>query len=86
MEQNLMAAETSAVKLFGSTLSETAKALSNAHLGKRSTSQDRSKAIIRIIISFVLLAAGVFFVGYPRGESQTIGATMIGGVIGYWLK
>lgn len=79
---------------FGSTLRETVAAFRGANLGKpkeagRSKSEqkeEKAKATVRIIISFLLLLAGVFFIGYNHGNSQTIGATMIGAITGYWLK
>lgn len=77
------------MKHFGTTLNETFDAL-GAHLGRSRIGSmpksDRIEAIGRIVISFLLFAAGLFLVVYDRGQSQTIGATLFGGIIGYWLK
>ena len=75
------------IKLFGTTIRETTWALTSVHLGKGNpTKADRTKATVRIVISFILLFAGIFFVGYHKGESQTIGGTILGALTGYWLK
>jgi hypothetical protein len=78
------------VKLFGTTIKETVDAFRGAHLGgkkgAKNQAEDKAKAVIRIVISFLLLTAGVFFFGYNHGNSRTIGATIIGAITGYWLK
>jgi len=80
------------IKLFGTTIRETSWALSGAHLGKPKggeatpAAEDRTKAIVRIVISLVLLFAAIFFVGFNKGNSQTVGGSILGALTGYWLK
>ena len=87
------------IRLFGTTIRETGWALdTSVRLGKEKpaptqsspvaapTQEDRSKAIARIVISLILLFAGIFFVGYNKGNSQTVGGTILGALAGYWLK
>ena len=53
---------------------------------KTDKKEEKRKATVRIIITFILLFAGIFFIGYQQGNSQTIGATILGAITGYWLK
>jgi hypothetical protein len=47
---------------------------------------NRRIAIVRIVVSFVLVVIGVYLTVLNRGESQTIGSALLSGVMGYWLK
>lgn len=84
----------STVRLFGTTLSETVQALSRRPVTRstaRETSQvgsdDRTKAIMRIIVTLVLLAlAAYLLIAHPESEDKTIPASIISAVLGYWLK
>jgi amino acid permease len=88
------------VKFWGTTIDETINAFKGTHLGSKKSEEkkkseeeiskekdeEKRKATVRIAITFILLLAGIFFVGYQQGNSQTIGATIIGAITGYWLK
>jgi hypothetical protein len=73
------------VKLFGSTISETVSAL-NARIhagGEQPSSDDKVKAIGRIIISclMIILATYLFIKG-----SKDVAGTIVGAITGYWMK
>jgi uncharacterized membrane protein YjjP (DUF1212 family) len=80
------------VKFWGTTIEETIDAFRKTHMGtkkgeeKTDKKEEKRKATVRIIVTFVLLLAGIFFIGYNQGNSQTIGATIVGAITGYWLK
>lgn len=73
------------VQLFGSTLKETKKILETGiHAGgKQITKEDKNKVIGRIIITclMIFLAAYLFTSG-----NKDVGGTIIGAVIGYWIR
>lgn len=73
------------VKLFGTTLNETNRVL-NAGIhagGEQVTKEDKNKVIGRIIISclLILLATYLFSTG-----SKDVGGTIVGAILGYWVK
>lgn len=71
---------------FGTTFSETVTAL-GLHLGRKATSKiDRWNAIARIVVTGVVLAVGIGMTVWGKGSQETLGSTMIGAVMGYWLK
>lgn len=75
------------VKLFGTTIKETINAFTPVHLsGQQSDSskEDKTKAIGRIIVTFLLFAFAVYLI--TNNSSKDLGNTIIGGIIGYWLK
>lgn len=75
------------VKLFGTTLNETIQAFKPVHLGEQQSSasnEDRIKAIGRLIITLLLFGFAVFLITADKGKD--LGNTIIGGIIGYWLK
>ena len=85
------------VKLIGATIIETVNALKGAHAGEeqkpaemtfaekaKQASEDKLKAWVRLIVSAIALGFGIYLVKDPK--TQTIGASMISTVIGYWLK
>jgi hypothetical protein len=75
------------VKLFGSTISETINAFKSVHLGGANqtvgTSEDRIKAISRMIISILLIFLATYL--FSSNNKET-GSTIIGALIGYWIK
>ncbi|WP_209400455.1 hypothetical protein [Pseudozobellia sp. WGM2] len=78
------------VKLFGTTVKETLNAINPnpVHLGDNNPSSanenDKIKAIGRIIVTVVLLGFSIYLSLYS--DNSELGSTMIGGIIGYWLK
>jgi len=79
------------VRIFGKTLSETSKALggeNSSHWGTKreqgKSSEDKVKAIGRIVVSVIILGVAVFLVKND-GESMLAG-TLFGSVTGYWLS
>lgn len=77
------------ITLFGTTLRETAAALGRTTLGyepSNATGDDRTIAIARIVISFLLLCAGLFFIARGTGNQTAMGNSMVSGIIGYWLR
>lgn len=72
------------VKLFGTTIAETSKAFAPIHAGgTQSTKDDKTKAIGRIIVTCLLLFLGAYL--FTSG-SKDVGGTIVGAVIGYWMK
>lgn len=75
------------IRLFGTTISETARALhSTMHLGEKETApskDDKIKAWGRLIVSILLIGFAVY--SFVSG-SKEVGGTVIGAVTGYWLK
>lgn len=73
------------IKLFGTTVNETINTLGGrVHLGgKQTTKEDRTKVIGRIIVTCLLIIVAVylFFIG-----NKDVGGTIIGAIVGYWMK
>lgn len=77
------------VKLFGSTIKETIDAFEGVKFGGEQASAskvDRQKAIMRIIISLLLFGLAVALIFALDGKQDELASTIIGGIIGYWLK
>ena len=79
------------MKHFGSTIAETKAALSkpSINLGTKDEEvwrKNRFEAKSRLLISLLLVLAGFSLVYLNINESQTIGASAISAVIGYWIK
>ena len=80
------------VRLFGTTISETINAFGEARLGPPrdappvTRSDDKIKAIGRIIVSLVLIIISTFLIAANQGQSQSVGVATLGLVTGYWLK
>ncbi|UFH55402.1 hypothetical protein [Spirosoma sp. KNUC1025] len=75
------------VKLFGSTIQETLDAFKPVHMGRgqpTNSQEDKTKAIARIIFTFLLFFFSVYLI--VNDKSKDVGTTIIGGIIGYWLK
>lgn len=74
------------IKFFGTTLSETKTALEGRiHLGgKQVTKEDKTKAIGRIIISCLLALIATYLI--TSGKSEGTGTTIMGALVGYWIK
>lgn len=72
------------VKLFGTTLEETATALQGRHLSSEDTSNDKTKAVVRIVVSLVLCIVGVYLTLVQ--DKTTEGVALLTLVAGYWLK
>ena len=79
------------IKYFGTTLNETVKALSGTHLGTTNNKlgttdnkNDKSKAVIRIVVSIVLCLVGAYLI---IGQNKTTeGVALLTLVGGYWLR
>jgi hypothetical protein len=72
------------IRLFGSTLKETIstfRRLPQAALPV--TKEDKMKVIGRLVITILLLIAAIYCLATDNKE---IGGTMLGAIIGYWLK
>jgi hypothetical protein len=80
------------VQLFGTTISETLEAFKGTQLGPRKKPPssvrpgDKSKALGRLIVSLLLTLTATFLIAANQGQSQTVGAAILGSVAGYWLK
>lgn len=75
----------SKIKLFGQTLAETKRTLeTGVHLGPdQVTQEDRVKVIGRIIVTVVM----IFLATYLFTQNKdTVAGTIVGAVIGYWIK
>lgn len=74
------------IKLFGTTIKETISVFEPVHLGPKSKTKPNDKliAIVRMIVSFLFLAVGLYLV--VKTEHEGLGSVMVGSVIGYWLK
>jgi hypothetical protein len=70
----------------GRTLKETAVdlGLTRPHLG--TSSGTKSRAVMRIVLTFVVLGAAVWLIYIDKHDSQTLAAGFIGTVIGYWFN
>ncbi|MFT3948278.1 MAG: hypothetical protein QM763_15005 [Agriterribacter sp.] len=74
------------IKLFGTTIDETTKALKPVHLGEdqsTTTKDDKIKAIGRIVVSVILLLLAIYLF---TSNNKEVGGTIIGAICGYWLK
>lgn len=83
------------IRFFGTTMNETFQVLAGstgAHLGPGREGEyeikegDKLKAIVRIILSLLLIFIGTFFVVQNEGNSESIGSSILGVVAGYWFK
>ena len=84
------------IRMFGTTLRETLDAFAPAdkrpHLGEgirrenAVESSDLVKAIVRTVVTLVLLFVGVYCLLAMEGQPQQIGIALLGLVGGYWLK
>ena len=74
------------VELFGTTIKETKQAFGGMHLGDQpggTSKEDLIKAWGRLILSILLVGFAVF--SFVSGNRE-VGGTVIGAIIGYWLK
>ncbi len=73
------------IKHFGNTISETLRVLqSGIHLGgKQVTKEDKHKVIGRIIVTCLMIFLATFL--FATGNKD-IGGTIVGAIIGYWIK
>ncbi len=81
---------------FGTTFGETWDALrGKASMGKQTLQADRNlpkwkkeryEAGCRLAVSLLLIVSGVVLIVVQRGQSETLGASMISGVLGYWVR
>ena len=75
------------VKFFGTTINETIAAFKPIHLGSgqsEASKDDKTKAIGRIIVTLLLFGFTVYLI--VTGVNKELGNTIVGGIIGYWLK
>ena len=76
------------VKLFGTTLEETRNAFTRPNAGgsntKAGSKDDRMKSWVRIVITFVLLFVSIWF--FQTDKNKEVASSIIGAIIGYWLK
>jgi len=78
------------IKLFGTTVNETLSVFKDKgiHLDgekqSKVTKEDRVKAIGRIIVTILLFGFSVYLISWEINKD--VGNTIIGGIIGYWLK
>ena len=70
------------------TLRETFGAFRGVYLGKSAPSKLTPKqlALFRMALSIVVLAVSVALIFWNKGNSESIGAGMMGTVVGYWLN
>jgi hypothetical protein len=74
------------IKLFGSTFNETVstlRQLPGTGVSIPVSKEDKIKVIGRMIITILLLFAAIYCLATDNKE---IGGTMLGAIIGYWLK
>ncbi|RXM44162.1 hypothetical protein [Flavobacterium sp. YO64] len=73
------------MKLFGTTISETKRALQTGiHAGgEQVTADDKTKAIGRIIVTCLMIFLATYL--FTQGKDAAAG-TIVGAVIGYWIK
>ncbi len=74
------------IELFGQTIRETKDAFKRPHLGSNqpaASSEDRIKVIGRIIVSCLLLLLTVYLYMIKKTD---VAGTIIGALIGYWVK
>jgi len=76
------------VKLFGTTLEETRQAFTRPTAGGRNTQagskDDRIKSWVRIILTFLLLGLSIWL--FQADKSKEVASSIIGAILGYWLK
>ena len=68
------------MEYFGRTFSETAAAVTGE------PSVDLTGAIGRIIVSVVLAGIGGWLALKGEGATQAMGTSMLGALVGYWLR
>jgi hypothetical protein len=74
------------IRLFGTTIDETAKAFKPIHFGEdqsSATKDDKTKAIGRIVVSVLLLFLATYLF---TSNNKEVGGTIIGAICGYWMK
>jgi hypothetical protein len=74
------------IRLFGSTINETIEAFKPIHLGanqSKASKEDKTKAIGRIVVSILLLFLATYLFTI---NDKDVGSTIIGALIGYWIK
>lgn len=71
--------------LFGSTIRETAAAFKTPAFGVQpgATTEDRNKAIGRIIVTILMIFLSVYL--YATGKDSAAGP-IVGAIVGYWIK
>ncbi len=78
------------IRWFGTTVTETTHALRRVHLGESGgqppDSNDKMSAIVRIVLSLVLLVFGIYLVASGNEGQLNTGTTLLGALTGYWLK
>ena len=77
------------MKQFGTTLQETVRAFRVQGGGARAAEDPKIRmmnAVVRIVVSLVVLATGIFFASSDEPNRSKMGMTLIGVVTGYWLK
>ena len=75
------------IKFFGTTVGETVRVFRGPHFGPADVEPgDKTKAIVRLIISLVLLYIGAYLVFANQGQSENLGVSLLSFVAGYWLK
>ena len=79
------------MRFFGTTVRDTLAALSGPHLGsegekEKDTKSERPKALILLVITAVAILIGTFFIVLNEGNSQSVGSSIFGVVLGYWFK
>lgn len=75
------------VKLFGSTFAETIAAFKGPHFGVSQDAPvegDKAKAIGRIIITILLIFVATYCL--TSKDNKQLGSTIVGAILGYWLK
>ena len=82
------------MKLFGTTLEIMRRGLGEPHFGDDEPTlqaapeglRAKHKAYVILVMSFIFIALGAYFVMMNMGQSQAIGASLLGAVVGYWIK
>lgn len=75
------------IRFWGTTIEETMDAFRGIHLGDKSNeeeSREKTKAVIRIVLTFLLLIIGVYMI--VADTEKDVGGTILGAICGYWLK
>ena len=74
------------VKLFGTTISETKRILeARVHAGgTQVTKEDKTKMIGRIVVTCLMIFLATYL--FTTGKDSPAAGTIIGAVIGYWIK
>ena len=74
------------IKLFGTTIRETVDAFDPIHFGddqSTGTKDDKTKAIGRIIITCLMIFLATYLFMHQKDAPA---GTIIGAVVGYWIK